>query len=378
MESNNYLLMNSSILYRCTQKYYDKQLNPYEIGAGQLQFLIMIYEEEGITMQALANKGNFDKGTITKGIQKLEDLGYVRSVVNEQDKRVRCLYTTDKTKDIIGSLYLIRRDWWERITKDITLIEAELFESLLQKIAESASQYMVEEEKEIAFFGMQKLTLLDYPGKMACTLFTGGCNFKCPFCHNADLVFLPENMVEIKGQDVLDYLKKRQGILEGVCISGGEPLLHDEIEPFLRKVKALGYPIKLDTNGCFPDKIKYLVKEGLIDYVAMDIKNSFERYPETIGTQTIYIEAMKESIDYLLSGAVDYEFRTTMVKEFHTIEDISAIGKMLKGAKRYYLQNFIDGERVIQKGLHGFAKEELEAFAKVVKPYIETVEIRGI
>lgn len=378
MENNNYLLMNSSILYRCTQKYYDKQLAPYKIGSGQLQFLIMVYENEGSTMQKIASMGNFDKGTITKGIQKLEDLGYVTSKPHPQDKRARLLYTTDKTKEIIGHLYLIRRQWWERITKGISLKEASLFESLLLNIAKNASNYMVEEEKEISFFGMQKLTLLDYPGKMACTLFTGGCNFKCPFCHNSDLVFLPENMVEIKEKDVLDFLKKRQGILEGVCISGGEPLLHDELVPFLRKVKELGYLVKLDTNGCFPDKIKYLVEEGLIDYVAMDIKNTLEKYPTTIGTQTLYMSEVKESIDYLLSNVVDYEFRTTLVKEFHNQEDIIEIAKMIAKAKRYYLQNFMDSECVIQKGLHGFTKEEIETIAKSIQLYVQEVNIRGI
>lgn len=378
MEKNNYLLMNASILHRCTQKYYDKQLLPYEFGAGQLLFLILIYEQEGMTMQSLASMGNFDKGTITKGIQKLEELGYVKTQVNDHDKRVRFLYTTDKTKEIIANIYLIRQEWWQRITQGMSEEESSMFEKLLDVVAKNAGDYMVEQERDMRFFGMQKLTLLDYPGKLATTLFTGGCNFKCPFCHNGDLVFLPENAHEITEEEVLEFLEKRKGILEGVCISGGEPLMHDEIEHFLRKVKELGYPVKLDTNGSYPDKIKYLVEEGLVDYVAMDIKNSINKYPNTIGTHTVYLDAIKESVSYLLEDHVDYEFRTTLVKQFHNIQDIIDIGQWIKGAKRYYLQAYVDGENVLEKGLEPLSKEIMEECKEVVKKYVNKTYIRGI
>lgn len=378
MENKNYLFMNISILYRSAQKYFDKQLTPYGIGAGQLQFLIHIYENEGISMQSLANMGMYDKGTITKGVQKLVDLDYVKMTTGENDKRVRCLYTTDKTRHIISNIYLIRRQWWEKVTKGMTIDDIEQFEKVLQMVAKNANQYMEEEENEIKFFGLQKLSLLDYPGKMACTLFTGGCNFKCPFCQNSDLVFLPENMIEIKEKDVLQYLQKRSNILEGVCISGGEPLLHDEIESFLRKVKALGYSIKIDTNGSFPDKLRYLVDEGLVDYIAMDIKNGECDYAKTLGMKTIDFEAIKESIAYLKTGVVDYEFRTTFIKEFHDKDSVKEIGKLIKGAKHYYLQNFVDSDCVIQKGLHGFKQEELEAFRDMMTEYVEEAKIRGL
>lgn len=379
MESSNYLLMNNSILYRCAQKFYDKQLEDYQIGAGQILFLILIYENEGITMQNLAYKGAFDKGTITKSIQKLEELGYVKSVPRKDDKRVRCLYTTDATKNIISELYLIRREWWERLTKNLTQEEIHQYEVIQEKITENAMQYDVEQASEdVKIFGLQKLTLLDYPGKMACTIFTGGCNFRCPFCHNGDLVFLPENMAELPVDDVLSFLKKRVSILEGVCISGGEPLLQGTLKPFLRKIKNLGYAIKLDTNGTNPDKLKELVAEGLVDYVAMDIKNSKERYAETSGIHHMDLTSIEESVRFLMEGSIPYEFRTTVVKEYHRLEDILAIGTWLKGANAYYLQNFEDGECVIQQGLHGLEKEELEAYQAQLKPYIENTLIRGI
>lgn len=378
MENNPYLFMNISILYRSAQKYFDKQLLPYSLGAGQLQFLLLIYENEGITMQKLASLGSFDKGTITKGIQKLEDLGYVVIKTSSQDKRARLLYTTEKTKNIIGDIYLIRREWWEKVSKSLPLQQKETFEQLLQVVAKEAGNFMDEQEQAIKFFGLQKLTLLDYPGKVACTLFTGGCNLRCPYCQNSDLVFLPENLVEISKDEVMDFLKKRQGVLEGICISGGEPLLHDELEPFLKEVKDLGYQVKLDTNGTFPDKLRYLVENKLVDYVAMDIKNDLDHYFPTVGIQSMNLEALKQSVTYLLEGHCDYEFRTTCIKELHTLENMQAIGKWIKGAKRFYLQNFVDRPSVLQPGLHGFSKEELEKFRECLLNDLEQVEIRGV
>lgn len=379
MESSNYLLMNNSILYRCAQKYYDKQLDDYQIGAGQILFLILIYEHEGITMQGLAQKGAFDKGTITKGIQKLEELGYVKSIPGKDDKRIRCLYTTEACKDIISELYMIRREWWERLTRNLSQEEISQFEDIQAKITKNAMQYDVEEDDSaLKIFGMQKLTLLDYPGKMAATIFTGGCNFRCPFCHNGDLVFLPENTAEMDVEEVLTFLKKRVSILDGVCISGGEPLLQDQLKPFLRRIKKLGYDIKLDTNGTSPQKLKALVDEGLVDYVAMDIKNSKQHYAATSGLQSMDLSRIEESVEFLKQGRVPYEFRTTIVKEFHTLEDIKDMGAWLIGAQTCYLQNFEDGDCVIQKGLHAVEKETLEAFATQLKAYVPNTMIRGI
>ena len=185
-------------------------------------------------------------------------------------------------------------------------------------------------------------------------------------------------MAELPVDDVLSFLKKRVSILEGVCISGGEPLLQGTLKPFLRKIKKLGYAIKLDTNGTNPDKLKELVAEGLVDYVAMDIKNSKERYAETSGIHHMDLTSIEESVRFLMEGSIPYEFRTTVVKEYHRLEDILAIGTWLKGANAYYLQNFEDGECVIQQGLHGLEKEELEAYQAQLKPYIENTLIRGI
>lgn len=358
------------------QKYYDKRLQAYEIGAGQLLFLIMIYENEGITMQQLAQMGSFDKGTITKGIAKLEELGYVQTKPSDEDKRVRLLYTCEKTKDIISDVYLLRREWWENITKDLSIEEIEVFEQLQGRLAQQARAFVVEEPR-VRIFGLQKLTLLDFPQKLASTIFTGGCNFKCPFCHNKDLVFLPENMTEIKEEDILQYLTKRKGVLEGVCVSGGEPLLQGNLEPLLRMIKQLGYAIKLDTNGSCPERLQRIVKEGLIDYVAMDVKNCPSRYGETIGLPAYEVSAIDQSIHYLKENHIPYEFRTTIVKEFHTKQDMLELGKWLENARAIYLQKFENSERVIQEGLHPCEDETMEEYRSILQQYLPAY-IRGM
>ena len=227
------------------------------------------------------------------------------------------------------------------------------------------------------FYGFQKMTMLDYPGKVACIVFTGGCNLRCPFCHNALLVTQVDNVVYDE-EEIIEYLKKRKGLLDGICVSGGEPLLQIGLENFLQRVKELGYSVKLDTNGTFPARLKSLVEKGLVDYVAMDIKNCKEKYALTTGTNSFDIAKIEESVNFLLSGKVDYEFRTTVVKEFHNIEDFHQIGQMIKGAKNYFLQSYQNKESVIDKFLHPLSKDELQSCLNVVKKYVENVCIRGI
>ncbi len=225
------------------------------------------------------------------------------------------------------------------------------------------------------FAGFQKLTLLDYPGKVACILFTRGCNFRCPFCHNASLVTHTDDVV-ISEDEVLTFLKKRQGILEGVCISGGEPMLYEELPDFIRKVKEMGYSVKVDTNGTNPHMLKSCLEEGIVDYVAMDIKNSPKKYALTSGAEGLF-DRVKKSMDYLLSSDCDFEFRTTVVKELHTPEDMEEIGKMIKGTKKYYLQNFVDSGDIISEGMHPLEEKEMEILLNTARKYIPEAKIRG-
>lgn len=225
--------------------------------------------------------------------------------------------------------------------------------------------------------GFQKLTLLDYPGKMACTLFTAGCNLRCPFCHNSRLVLNPEKQSEFSEEEILAFLKKRVGILDGVAVTGGEPLMQKDIDVFIRKIRDLGFLVKLDTNGTYPERLRSLVEQGLVDYVAMDVKNSPELYGETVGISGYDISKIKESIDFLLEGRVDYEFRTTVVREFHSVFGMNNLGEMIKGAKRHFLQGFIDSGELIGFGLSAVPKEEMEAMRKIMLNYVEDCQIRG-
>ena len=225
--------------------------------------------------------------------------------------------------------------------------------------------------------GLQKMTLLDYPGKVACTVFLGGCDLRCPFCHNGELVE-GEAPAALDDGELTAFLKKRQGLLDGVCVTGGEPLLRPELEGLLGRIKELGFPVKLDTNGSHPDRLRRLTEAGLLDYVAMDIKNSPERYGETAGRPGLDLAPFRESVSFLLSGAVDYEFRTTLVRELHRPEDLDAIAAWLAGAPRYYLQNFVDSGNLIGRGYHGFTAEQLQGFAERVRPFFGAVELRGI
>lgn len=229
------------------------------------------------------------------------------------------------------------------------------------------------------FYGLQKMTLLDFPGKVACTVFTGGCNLRCPFCHNALLVTKLNTAEKISVDDFLDFLKKRTGLLDGVCITGGEPLINDDIEQVIFEIKKLGFLVKLDTNGCYPDKLKSLIDKGLLDYIAMDIKNSTELYCNTTGVKDSSItDSVKESISIILSSAVDYEFRTTVVKNFHSIESISNAASLISGANRYFLQNFVDSGDLIGDSITGFSKSEMEQLLEAAKIYVPNTQLRGI
>ncbi len=225
--------------------------------------------------------------------------------------------------------------------------------------------------------GLQKTTLLDFPGKVACTVFTGGCNFRCPFCHNASLVIKPNDAPEIDLDAFMYFLDKRRGILDGVCITGGEPLLQKDIDKFISAIRAKGYAIKLDTNGSDPDKLEELIDAGILDYVAMDIKSSQEKYSLLAGTDK-YADKVSKSVSLLLEGKMDYEFRTTVVRELHELSDFEDIGKWISGAKRYYLQQFKDSGDLIEGGFSAYGDSEMMAALDIVKRYIPAAEIRGM
>jgi len=259
--------------------------------------------------------------------------------------------------------------------------------------------------------GLNKLTLLDYPGHMACLIFTGACNYRCPFCHNASLVLNPNSQPAISEEEIFAFLQTRRGVLEGVCISGGEPTLQADLPEFIRKIRAMDFHIKLDTNGSRPGILKSLLDEGLLDYVSMDIKNAPNKYLLSIGIpeeprdteaisagntssanptgttkdalcfDNLITDSVRQSAVLLMQSGIPYEFRTTVVKELHSEEDLLTIGKWLNGAKAYYLQSFRDSETLVGAApgqFHAYEPEQMRTFRDRLKPYFETVEIRGI
>ena len=280
-------------------------------------------------------------------------------------------------------------------------------------------------------YGLNKTTLLDYPGHVAAAVFLGGCNCRCPFCQNGDLVLRPESQAEIGEEELFAFLKKRKGILSGVCITGGEPTLEKELGELAGKIKEMGYLVKLDTNGLRPEVVGELLEDGLLDYIAMDVKNSMERYGETVGSspinticwpsisaarqtgdssravpsllimalpggyaentmknsmerygETVGLEKIdvgkiRETIDLMMASGIDYEFRTTVVKELHGKKDIEAIGEEIRGAKAYFLQSYQESQGVIAPVFHSYSREEMEELAEAVRPFVPGAQVRG-
>ena len=225
--------------------------------------------------------------------------------------------------------------------------------------------------------GLQKTTLLDYPEHIACTVFLGGCNLRCPFCHNGDLVIGRVEGIYTK-DDIFKYLKKRVGVLEGVCVTGGEPLIYEDTLEFLAEIKALGFLVKLDTNGFFPDRLEKAINSGNVDYVAMDIKSSQGGYAAATGIASPDLEAVKRSVQLLEESGLDHEFRTTVVRELHDVIDIKEIGSWLKGTKKYFLQGFIDSGKLIAGPFSAYSKEKMIELLEAAREFIPNAQLRGI
>ena len=226
-------------------------------------------------------------------------------------------------------------------------------------------------------YGLQKMTLLDFPGRVACTVFLGLCDFRCPYCHNFELVD-GTAIPLMEEEEFFSFLSKRKGLLDGVAVTGGEPTIHADLPEFVRRIRSLGFPVKLDTNGYHPGMLRRLLDEKLIDYAAMDIKNSPEKYASTAGRETLDLSPVLESIALLKDSGTDYEFRTTVVKEFHEQRDFEEIGKMIEGAGKYFLQSFTDRDSVPFGGLSAPSKEEMLLYAETARKYVRQVSLRGV
>ena len=225
-------------------------------------------------------------------------------------------------------------------------------------------------------YGLMRLTLLDYPEKAACTIFTGGCDFRCPFCHNKSVIL--KDTKQIPAEEIFDFLSKRRGILDGVCISGGEPLIQAGIIDFMSRVKALGYSVKLDTNGGHPKRLREALESGFCDYVAMDIKNSPEKYPQTVGIDGFDAGKISESIEIIKGCGIEHEFRTTAVRELHTEEDMRKLTAQIAGEEKYFIQSYTESENVLKKGLTAFDGEGLRRLLDAARENVPKAQLRGV
>lgn len=377
MEKQNDLLMDSSILYRSTQKYYDKMLQNLNLTYAQLPILIEIYENEGISLQQIVKVGGYDKGTVTKNVQKLHGLGYITIQSSKKDKRAKELYTTSLTNKHISEIYGIRRDWWHHITQDLDAKEIEIFSKYYQTLSNHARTYADLQQTDLQFYELKKLSLQDYSGHLTCSLYTGGCNLKCPYCNSSNLVYLKENMYPIVTEKINAYLQSHRNVLDGIYISGGEPLMHEGILSFLSYAKTLDYPIKIHTNGTFYERLFRIVKEKLVDYISLDIKNAPSCYAKTCGVEDLDLESIEKSLQLLKKTELNHDICITVVEEFHNEKTMEELGQWIQGVKTVVLQPFQENETTIDPSLHRPSIEKISLYKSILEKYVKQVEIRG-
>ncbi len=375
MSKHNDLILDLSILYRSTSKYYDRQLKEMNLTYAQLPILILIYENEGSSMQVITNKGGYDKGTISKSIRHLEQEGYIRVVPSKKDKRNKEIYTTNIAKQSMSKVYEIRRDWWKHLTKDIEPEELDHFISLYQTMAINALAYADTQPVFIHFYEWQKLSLSEYPNHFSSILRMGGCNFQCPHCTKSNLVFMDENEDEIPLETIYDFLEDRKDTLDALCIEGGEPFMHKNLSIFLNKVKEFNYKIKIKTNGSYPDELKQVIRLGLVDYVELNLKNGPNYLAQTIGMTHYDSSKIKESIDYLIQGSIPYTFSIRLVEEFHNTNSILDLAKWIEGAKKIILNTKIDENKTFKSGFHSVTKQKARQFSQILAMYVDSIEI---
>lgn len=372
-------ILNLSVLYRNTMKYFDRALAPYDIGSGQLIFLILINENEGISMQEVTKLSEVDKGTTTKSIQRLIDQGYVKTVPDEKDRRIKRLYTAERAADVMRIIYEMRNTYLNRIRSGI---DFEQLEKLMDQVCVNTRERLNPDADygSMRIGRFDKMSLTDYPELVCGTVYMSGCCWKCPYCSSRDLVFIPENSLFTPPDEVLAYLEKRRNLLDAVCISGGEPLMQKDTGRFLREIRKMGFKIKIDTCGMFPDILKELIDEGLADYIAMDIKNCKEKYALTAGMSEdrFSLSALEQSVSLLMNSNIDYEFRTTVVRELHSESDLLKIAEWIKGCRRYYLQPFRNTGKLIQNGFSSYTDQEMIQLKESVSTIIPDVQLRNI
>ncbi|MGN1406574.1 MAG: 4Fe-4S cluster-binding domain-containing protein [Erysipelotrichaceae bacterium] len=372
----NYLDLLSAALFRCNQKYYDKVLSAYGLSYSGLIFLISIYEDEGLMLNKLAQDGGFDKGSITKAIYKLEENGFVHIADSKKDKRAKELYTTQKTRDLMPSLYQIRQEYLNYLAEDIDINDFDKYQEVLSHILDKAKEYSSTtiDINNLQICDFKPLSFNDYDDLSCSVIYTGGCNFRCGHCTNKNLVFLSSTQKYKSVKEIIDYLSKRSGMLQGVCIRGGEPLLHEGIFQLLKEIKALGLNVKLSTNGSLFEKIKQAVDLELIDKLEINIMGSRDIYAACIGLDEFDFSGLNRTIDYLKKDVIDYEFSLLLRSSDIDYDDL---GSWLKGIKKLNLIRLRETDSCIDTSIQMLKEDEINNIKVILDKYIDNVVIGG-
>ena len=376
MDKQTDVLMNLSVLYRSTQKYYDRMLFSMKLTYAQLPILIMIYEREGISMHDIAQSGVYDKGTISKTVKHLEQNGFITIMTSEKDKRNKELYTTDYAKQQMSKVYEIRRDWWQHLIQNIDPSTFDEFLASYEIMASNARAYAESQQENLVFFEWKKVSVSAYPDKMATVLSIAGCNFCCPSCIKSDLVYIPENRKAIADTEIRQYLEKRAGIIEAVCIEGAEPLMHPHLKEFLKYVKDLHYMVKINTNGSFPSFLQELIEEKLVDYVSLSLKSGPRSYAKTIGMENFDTSLISRTLEILKESAIDYDVTIHLIRQFHTTSVLKSMMNWISHVKHLILVPFNDYSSAIQKDLCSIQPKKLGSIIELCQPYCDQLEVR--
>lgn len=376
MDQQTDFLMNISVLYRSTQKYYDRMLQSINITYAQLPILIMIFEQEGITMREIAQSGVYDKGTISKNVKHLEQQGYIHIYTSKHDKRNKELYTSDLAKQNMSTIYSIRRNWWQHLIQNIDESSFSQFIGSYDLLAKNARQYEDASDSQIHFFQWKKVSLNSYPNKISTVLYMAGNNFRSPFDTHPELLFIKEDLKEISLHEIEIYLKERQNQIQALSIEGGEPLMNPNLESFLKFSKNLGYLNKIQTNGTFPDLMIQWIERKYIDFVDLKIMNSPNQYAKSIGMAHFSMSSIDQSLQYLKKCSIDYQCSIYLVKEYHNIRSIEAVSKWLSGIKKLVVYTNIEACKTVQSNLHNVDPMTCLNMIEILKRCCEEIEVR--
>lgn len=363
MHDKNDLLMDISILYRNTQKYFDRALEPFKLTYGQLPVLLFIYEHEGTTMQSIVENGQYDKGTVTKNVQKLENLGYIKIEPSKQDKRQKLLYPTKKSASVMAKIYQIRQDWWMNTIEGIDAGEILTFEEIYQKLSKNINKSADLDLSEVRFYSLQKMTLNAYPGKLCAVLSVGGCNLKCPNCTQKPLVYLKENRSFLPQNKITHFLEERKDFLQAISLHGGEITLHPELLPFFQYAQSLGYKIQIETNGTNPGLLKEWISQKAVDRIILHIKASKPNYAKAVGIDGFDLESIQKSLELLKKDIVDYQIQTDLQEDMDE-DTLMEIAQWIQGCKLWVWQ------------VKDHEKKDMDVWKSKCQPLIENIRLK--